>query len=89
MYATNDLYLTAYLVARGSKLDSFCRDNGRTTFRLNENDSLEEMIRDYYADCGLVSGLRLTNSIKNLKNLLYSNMNDNGQRHNHNTGVSK
>ncbi len=89
MYVTNDLYLTAYLVARGSKLESFSRDNGRTTFQLNENGSLDEMIRDYYADCGLVSGLRLTNSIKNLKNLLYSNMNDNGQRNNHNSGASK
>ena len=89
MYATNDLYLTAYLVARGSRLESFSRENGKTTFRLRENDSLDGMIRDYYADCGLVSGLRLVNSVKNLKNILYSNLNDNGQRHTHNTGDSK
>lgn len=90
MYATSDLYLTAYLVARGTRLDSFDRQNGKTTFRLIGKDDLDEIIRDYYADSGLVSGLRLNNSIKNLKNLLYSNMDNNGKHEfTHNTGASK
>ena len=90
MYATTDLYLTAYLVARGNHLESFDRTNGKTTFRLIEKDDLDEIIRDYYADCGLVSGLRLNSSIKNLKNLLYSNMDYHGKHeHTHNTGATK
>ena len=80
MYATSDLYLASYLVARGNRLDSFDRNNGKTIFNLIENGDLHEIIRDYYADCGLVSGLRLNNSIKNLKNLLYSNMDYNGKQ---------
>ncbi len=88
MYATSDLYLAAYLVARGTRLDSFDRDNGKTIFRLIEKDDLDEIIRDYYSDCGLVSGLRLTNCIKNLKNLLYSNMNTNAKYQTHNSGAS-
>jgi len=74
MYTTSDLYLTAYLLSRGNKLDSFDRVNGKTTFRLIEKDDLDEIIRQYYADCGLVSGLRMSNTLKNLKNLLHSNM---------------
>jgi len=82
MYVTSDLYLTAYLVARGNRLDSFDRVNGKTTFRLIEKDDLLEIIREYYADRGLVSGLRLNNSLKNLKNLLYSNMDYHGKPEN-------
>ena len=90
MYATSDLYLTAYLVARGNRLDSFDRKDGKTIFNLIENGDLNEIIRDYYADCGLVSGLRLNNSLKNLKNLLYSNMDYHGKQElTHNTGASK
>jgi hypothetical protein len=90
MYATTDLYLTAYLVARGNRLDSFDRVNGKTTFRLIEKEDLDEIIHDYYGDRGLVSGLRLNNSLKNLKNLLYSNMDYHGKHeHTHNTGARK
>jgi hypothetical protein len=90
MYVTSDLYLTAYLVARGNRLESFDRVNGKTTFRLIEKDDLSETIREYYADRGLVSGLRLNNSLKNLKNLLYSNMDYHGKHeYTHNTGASK
>jgi len=90
MYATSDLYLTAYLVARGNRLESFDRVNGKTTFRLIEKDDLSETIREYYADRGLVSGLRLNNSLKNLKNLLYSNTDYHGKHEfTYNTGASK
>jgi hypothetical protein len=90
MYSTNDLYLAAYLVARGNRLDSFNRVNGKTTFMINENDGLSEFIQQYYADRGMVSGLRLSNALKNLKNLLHTNMNDNGtHKHTHSTGATK
>jgi hypothetical protein len=90
MYTTTDLYLTAYLVARGNHLDSFERNNGKTTFRLIEKDGLDEIIREYYADCGLVSGLRMGNTLKNLKNLLYLNMDNNGKHeHTNNSGATR
>ena len=90
MYATTDLYLTAYLIARGNTLASFERANGKTTFRMIEKNGFDESIREYYADCGLVSGLRLNNSLKNLKNLLYSNMDNNNEQSNtHNARAIK
>ncbi len=90
MYSTTDLYLTAYLVARGNPLDSYERNNGKTTFRLIEKDGLEETIQEYFADCGLVSGLRMSNTLKNLKNLLHTNMDYNGKHTNtNNRGATK
>ena len=89
MYATNDMYLAAYLVARGITLDSHVRVNGKTTFRLVEKDGLDEIIREYYSDSGLVSGLRLFNALRNLKNLLYLNMDYYGKSTSHNYGATK
>jgi len=89
MYASNDMYLTAYLVARGIKLDSHVRVNGKTTFRLVENNGLDEIIREYYSESGLVSGLRLFNALRNLKNLLYLNVDQNGKQFSHNYGATK
>jgi hypothetical protein len=91
MYALNDMYLTSYLIARGSRLESFERVNGKTTFKLMENDGLDEIIQQYYADCGLVSGLRMSNALKNLKNLLHSNLDYHGNdKHiNHNSGSTR
>jgi hypothetical protein len=79
MYVTADLYLTAYLVARGNHLDSFERNNRKTVFKLVDKDGLDEAIQEYFADRGLVSGLRMSNALKNLKNLLYTNMDENGK----------
>lgn len=90
MYTTSDLYLAGYLIARGSQLTSFDRVNGKTTFRLASTHGLDEIIQDYYADRGMVSGLKLNNSLKNLKNLLYSNMDYYGKHDNtNNSGASR
>lgn len=90
MYTTSDLYLTGYLIARGSRLDSFERNDGKTTFRLMDKDGLDEIIREYYADRGMVSGLKLNNALKNLKNLLHSNMDYYGNhKHINNTGTTR
>jgi hypothetical protein len=90
MYMTTDLYLTAYLVARGNRLDSFERNNGKTTFRVMEKDGLVEAIQEYFADRGLVSGLRMSNALKNLKNLLYTNVDENGKYENtNNSGATR
>lgn len=74
IYATNDLYLTTYLVAGGIALDSHARVNGKTTFRHVEKDGLDQIIREYDSDSGLVPGLRLFDTLRKLKNLLYLNM---------------
>jgi hypothetical protein len=76
MYETNDMYLAAYCIARGVRLDSHNRANGKTMFRLAGNNGLDEIIREYYADAGMVSGLRLFNALRNLKNLIYLNVNN-------------
>ena len=73
MYTSNDLYLTAFLIAKGNRLDSYVQQNGKTVFRLLENDKLNDLINDYYSGRGMVSGLVLNNALKNLKNLLFTN----------------
>ncbi len=89
MYRTNDMYLAAFLVARGIKLDSHVRINGKTTFQLSEKDGIDDTIREYYSDAGQVSALRLFNALKNLKNLLYLNVDQNGKSISHNYGAAK
>ena len=90
MYTTTDLYLTAYLIARGNRLDSFERNNGKTTFRLIEKDGLDKIIQEYFADCGLVSGLRMSNALKNLKNFIHTNTDKNGKHeYIHNSGATR
>lgn len=90
MYVTTDLYLAAYLVARGNHLDSFERNNGKTAFKLVEKDGLDEAIQEYFADRGLVSGLRMSNALKNLKNFLYTNMDENGKHeHTNDSGATR
>ena len=80
MYTTNDIYLAAFLVASGNELESCIQQNGRTVFRLVEKDGLNDEINNYYSGRGMVSGLKMNNSLKNLKNFIYTNMNIYGKQ---------
>ena len=71
-YATSDLYLSAFLVSSGIPLDSFARDNGRTTFRFEQRETLPQLVTNFYADKANVSPMKYGNSLKNLKALIYS-----------------
>ena len=89
MYKTNDLYLTAYLIAQGFMLESHVRVNGRIMFQITDKNGLDEIIREYYSGTGKVSGLQLFNALKNLKNLLYLNMDNYGKLITNNHGATK
>ena len=65
------------------------RINGKTTFQLAERDGIDDTIQEYYSDAGQVSALRLFNALKNLKNLLYLNVDQNGKSTSHNYGATK
>jgi hypothetical protein len=71
-FATNDFYLSAFLVASGIPLASHQRSNGKTSFEFASNDELTRLIDEYYADQVKVSPIRYGNSLKNLKALIYS-----------------
>jgi hypothetical protein len=75
-YTTKDIYLSAFLIARGALLDSYSRVNGITTFRFPEKHELLQLIEEYYADHAMVSPMRYGNSLKNLKAMIHSTNTD-------------
>jgi hypothetical protein len=85
-YTTKDIYLSAFLVARGVPLQSFERTNGRTTFRFDNVEELASLVNNFYADKAQVGALKYGNSLKNLKAMLYAEDTNTNGRNNHNTG---
>jgi hypothetical protein len=76
-YCTRDIYLSAFLVATGVPLESSVRIEGRTMFKFEQQETLSQLITNFYADKANVSPLKYGNSLKNLKALIYSKDNNN------------
>jgi hypothetical protein len=71
MYSTSDLYLAAYLKYKGNKLN--IEKNGKKMiFLFPKTDELNGQILEYLNDEATFQPLSYTNSIKNLKNLIYN-----------------
>ena len=89
-YTTSDFYLTAFLVASGVTLDSYDRRSGKTIFRFAQNNGLDQLVREYYADHAAVSPVRYGNSLRNLKALIYSaNTNTYEKSYYHKSGATR
>ena len=71
IYKTTDLYLAAFLKLKGKKL-SVEKNKGKAIFSFEENDVLTKLVNDYLIEEGTCNPLSYTNSIKNLKNLIYN-----------------
>jgi|TARA_Y100000389_G_scaffold151026_1_gene150701 hypothetical protein len=71
IYKTTDLYLAAFLKLKGQKL-SVEKNKGKAIFSFGENDELTKLVNDYLTEEGTCNPLSYTNSIKNLKNLIYN-----------------
>jgi hypothetical protein len=71
IYKTTDLYLAAFLKLKGQKL-SVEKNKGKAIFSFEENDVLTKLVNDYLTEEGTCNPLSYTNSIKNLKNLIYN-----------------
>ena len=70
-YTTSDLYLGAYLKLKGHKM-SVEKNRNKAVFVFEKNDDLQKEVNDYLNEEGSCEPLLYTNSIKNLKNLLYN-----------------
>jgi len=70
-YITSDLYLGAYLKLKGYKM-SVEKNRNKAVFVFEKNDELQKEVNNYLNEEGSCEPLLYTNSIKNLKNLLYN-----------------
>jgi hypothetical protein len=71
IYKTNDLYLAAFLKLNGKKL-RVEKVKGKANFIFNESNELLKLVNEYLTEEGSCNPLSYTNSIKNLKNLIYN-----------------
>ena len=70
-YLTSDLYLAAYLRLKGHAFE--VEKNGKKiTFVFTKSDELNNLVIEYLNENGSCSPLKYSNSIKNLKNLIYN-----------------
>jgi hypothetical protein len=70
-YTTSDLYLGAYLKLKGYKM-TVEKNRNKAVFVFEKNEGLQKEINNYLNESGSCEPLLFTNSIKNLKNLLYN-----------------
>ena len=70
-YKTSDLYLAAFLKLKGYKM-SVEKHRNNASFIFEVDDFLNDLIVDYLNGEGNCEPLLYSNSIKNLKNLLYN-----------------
>jgi hypothetical protein len=70
-YLTSDLYLAAYLRLKGYTLE-FEKSGKKVTFCFPKSDELNNSVIEYLNEKGTCSPLKYSNSIKNLKNLIYN-----------------
>lgn len=71
IYKTNDLYLAAFLKLNSQKL-RVEKVKGKANFIFNETEELQKLVNEYLTEEGNCNPLSYTNSIKNLKNLIYN-----------------
>ena len=70
-YITSDLYLTAYLKVKGFKF-LVEKLKSKATFVFIQSPDLLNTVNEYLTESGSCEPLQYSNSIKNIKNLLYN-----------------
>ena len=70
-YTTSDMYLAAYLKLKGCKM-TVEKIKSKAIFVFEKTEELTEYVNEYLNEGGSCEPLLYTNSIKNLKNLLYN-----------------
>jgi hypothetical protein len=70
-YTTSDLYLGAYLKLKGFKM-VVEKQRNKAIFVFDKTEEIQKEVNDYLNEGGSCEPLLYTNSIKNLKNLLYN-----------------
>jgi hypothetical protein len=70
-FITSDLYLSAFLKTKGFKL-TIEKNKNKYNFVFEGSDTLTSNVNDYLTENATCEPLSFTNSIKNLKNLMYN-----------------
>lgn len=70
-YGTVDLYLGAYLRARGVKLLDLDRSGRRVTFIFEDSDKTRKLVKNFYDD-GEVKINDYKSALKDLKSMTYN-----------------
>ena len=70
-YLTSDLYLAAYLRLKGYTLE-VDKNGKKVTFCFPKSDEISISVIEYLNENGNCCPLKYSNSIKNLKNLIYN-----------------
>ena len=70
-YNTSDLYLASFLKLKGEKF-LVEKVKNKVIFKFNESEELGTLVTEYLTESGSCEPLLYTNSIKNLKNLIYN-----------------
>jgi len=71
MKKTTDLYLSAYLMAKGYKLIEV-DSKKKCSFSFEISNQIEKDIQDYFNELGSVEPLRFVNAIRNIKTLIFT-----------------
>jgi len=70
-YSSRDFYFSAYLIAKGCKLQSHTQDRGKTTF-IFDNEIISELSDNYYSMGALIEPIAYGNALKTLKSIIHS-----------------
>jgi len=70
-YDTSDLYMTAFLKLKGQKF-TVEKVKNKVIFKFTNTEELGKHVSDYLTESGSCEPLLYSNSIKNLKNLIYN-----------------
>jgi hypothetical protein len=70
-YETSDLYLSAFLKARGMRLKDKFRNGNKFVFIFDDRDDRKELIQEFFND-GTVSITAFKNAIQDLKTMVFN-----------------
>ncbi|MFH2146006.1 MAG: DUF5659 domain-containing protein [Candidatus Omnitrophota bacterium] len=70
-YKTSDLYLSAFLKARGMRLKDKFRNGNKFVFIFDDRDDRKELIQEFFND-GSVSITAFKNAIQDLKTMVFN-----------------
>jgi len=71
MYETSDLYLTAYLRAKGYDIKDI-KFGSKCKFTFDKSDEMTKDVQNYINEKGSIEPIKLINAIKNIKSLTHS-----------------
>ena len=70
-YRTSDLYLSAFLKAKGLRLQDKHRAGNKFVFIFEDRDDRQQLIRDFFND-GTVNITAFKNAIQDLKTMVFN-----------------